>query len=109
MEKDEVTIILRSAGNEIVHRLDRRATGRLIVEFGPDGLHVSSEPLQRRYARGGHGAPLSLEEAFRPECASCDGSRRKDLGCTVCHLRFGAPYCLSNTYYRTWLKLQDKL
>lgn len=109
MKKEEVTIILRSAGNEIVHHLDRRTISRLIVEFEPDGLRVSSEPLRSRCGHGEHGVPLSLEEVFRPECAGCDGSRRKDLGCTICHLKFGVPYCLSNTYYRTWVKQQDKL
>ncbi|MBF1475538.1 hypothetical protein [Prevotella pallens] len=106
---EEVTVILRAGGSEIVHRLDRRTAGRLIVEFESDGLHASLEPLSTQCGHEGRGALPSLEEVFRPECANCDGSRRKDLGCSVCHLKFGAPYCLSNTYYRKYLEKKGKL
>ena len=106
---EEVTVILRAGGSEIVHRLDRRTAGRLIVEFESDGLHASLEPLSTQCGHEGRGALPSLEEVFRPECANCDGSRRKDLGCSVWHLKFGAPYCLSNTYYRKYLEKKGKL
>lgn len=110
MGKRELVITIRRAGNEIVHRLDSRIGGKLIVEFEPNGTHSSLEGAVFSRHKSQEHFELLLEEALHLPAPLCyTGSGKLLEYCLKCHRKPDEPSFQGSACHRKRGELSGKL